>query len=65
MTIEDVERVLAVGNFLLTVLKLDELEALGQALRSASRPDVTVLRSEVKQRLSSRTILRSPPITIK
>ena len=59
------ECVLAVGNFLLTVLTPDELEALGQALRSTSGSGATVLRSEVRQRLSSRIVPRSLPIMIK
>lgn len=36
MTVEFVERVLAVDNILLTVLTPDELETLGQALRLVS-----------------------------
>ncbi|UCG24968.1 MAG: hypothetical protein JSW55_02955 [Chloroflexota bacterium] len=40
VTKEDVERVLAVGKLLLSVLTPDELEALGQALQAQSDSQV-------------------------
>jgi hypothetical protein len=40
VTKEDVERILAVGNLLLSVLTPDELEALGRALQAQSDSQV-------------------------
>ncbi len=51
VTKEDVERVLAVGNLLLSVLTPGELEALDQALQAQNNSPVEVIVSHRKVRI--------------